>query len=277
MAIPDPGGQAEGVLPRLLVAAAVTVVLVLRPALVSDLEHSPRAWVVSAGIVLASAIARRVVARRSVPAAPWAAAAVTLGLFAVVAAPAFRERALHEDFPAVAAPVADVIAGTPSADPSDLAPSAPPSATPSPTTVASRRTPSSAPSDPATAPTVLPAASASAVPPPAVTATPTAALLSAGQLDGLGGHQASGRVALYRVGDGTVLRFEDVDISGGAKPSVHLVPPGKHRPEGGIALGPLKAERGSFTYPVPSTVDRTWSVLVWCEPYDVPIGAADLH
>ena len=285
MAIGDLGRQAEVMLPRLLVAVAVTVALVLRPELLSDLEHSPRAWIVAAGVVLVSAVVRRLTARWSPRGAPWAAAVVTLTLFGVIAAPTFRSRTLHEDFPAVAAPVADVIPEQPSPSPSP-SPSVSPSVSPS-----SALTASQAPAPrvaatvtaPVTATAAAPVPSAPAVPRPTASPTPSkapvATLLSAGQLEGLAGHQASGRVALYRVGDGTVLRFEDVDISGGAKPSVHLVPPGQHRPEGGVALGPLKAERGSFSYAVPASVDgnATWTVLVWCEPYDVPIGAADLH
>ena len=279
MAIGGSGGQAEEVLPRLLVAAVVTAVLLLRPALVSDLEHSRRAWLVTVGIVVASALARRLIARLSAVAAPWAAAVVTLGLFAVVAAPAFRERTLHEDFPSVAAPVADVATQEPSATPTAVL-----TATPMPPpTRAPSRAPTASPRAVVTATAAAPVTAAPVVPRPTASPTPSpkpvATLLSAGQLDGLGGHHASGRVALYRVGEGTVLRFEDVAITGGAKPSVHLVPPGQHRPEGGVALGALKAEHGSFSYAVPASVNgkATWTVLVWCQPYDVPIGAADLH
>jgi hypothetical protein len=275
MAIPDPGGEAGDVLPRLLVAVAVTVTLLLRPAIVSDLAHSRQAWLVSLGVVVTSAVVRRVVARRSAKAAPWVAAAVTLGLFAVVVAPAFRERTLHEDFPAATSPVADVVLQQPSPSPT---PTPTRTTAPAPRATATRA-PSRAPSASArpvvTATAAAPVTAGPVVPSPS--STPVVTLLSAGQLDGLGGHHASGRVALYRVGDGTVLRFEDVDITGGAKPSVHLVPPGQHRPEGGVPLGPLKAEHGSFHYSVPSSVDVSSTVLIWCEPYDVPIGAADLH
>ncbi len=283
MAIGDLAGHAGQVLPRLIVAVAVTVTLLLRPQLFYNFETSPLAWIVAAGIVVISAVVRRLVARRSVPAAPWAAAVVTLTLFAVVAAPSFRTRTLVEDFPVVAAPMADMVPvlASPTALPSES-----PSPVPSPAAASSAPVAATvSPAPRASATVAAPVQTAPVVRPPTASPKPkpttaaTATLLSAGQLEGLAGHDASGRTALYRVGDGTVLRFENVDINGAAKPSVHLVPPGKHRPEGGVALGPLKAERGSFSYAVPASVDANamWTVLIWCAPYDVPIGAADLR
>ena len=78
--------------------------------------------------------------------------------------------------------------------------------------------------------------------------------------------------------DGGLVRFQDVNIEGSVKPSVHLVPRGERRPSEGSRLGPLKAERGSFSYQLPAAVDltREWTVLVWCDPYNTPIAAADL-
>jgi hypothetical protein len=98
-----------------------------------------------------------------------------------------------------------------------------------------------------------------------------------GDLQGID-HSASGRIVLFAESGGGLVRFEDVDIEGSVGPSVHLVPAGKRRPGDGIRLGDLKAERGSFSYRVPASVDlrQRWTVLVWCDPYDVPIAAADL-
>lgn len=72
--------------------------------------------------------------------------------------------------------------------------------------------------------------------------------------------------------------FSDVNIEGTVEPSVHLVPAGRRTPGGGgIRLGALKAEKGTFSYRLPASVDPTkaWSVLVWCDPFDTPIAAAD--
>lgn len=102
-------------------------------------------------------------------------------------------------------------------------------------------------------------------------------LLSAGVLQGIR-HEAAGRIALYAVDGGTVLRFEDVDVEGTPGPVVHLVPAGARTPDGGIRLGALAAERGSFGYPLPADLDVSagWTLLVWCQPYDTGIAAADL-
>jgi hypothetical protein len=109
--------------------------------------------------------------------------------------------------------------------------------------------------------------------PPAVLAV----RLSSGRLFGID-HKARGTVALYRVGAQVRLRFEQVAIEGTPTPSVHLVAPGKRSPKGGQRLGGLKGEKGSFSYAAPAGLDpgTTWSVLVWCDRYAVPIAAADL-
>lgn len=101
--------------------------------------------------------------------------------------------------------------------------------------------------------------------------------LAAGALGGVG-HSASGRTVLYDVGGEVVLRFEGVDVEGTPGPYVHLVPRGGRDPGGGVRLGALRAERGSFAYDVPAGLDLTagWTVLVWCAPFATPVAAADL-
>ena len=127
----------------------------------------------------------------------------------------------------------------------------------------------------------FPALAAAAVVPPADTAHPSAGptttRLRAGRLHGID-HAASGGVRLYRLGDRLVLRFEGIAVQGTPGPSVHLVPPGHRTPTGGVRLGPLKAEHGSFSYRLPTGTDptRAWSVLIWCDPYRTPIAAGDL-
>jgi hypothetical protein len=68
-----------------------------------------------------------------------------------------------------------------------------------------------------------------------------------------------------------------VNIEGTPGPYVYLVPRGSRTPEGGLLVGALKAERGSFAYTLPGSFDPSagWTVLVWCRPYDTPIAAAD--
>jgi hypothetical protein len=118
-------------------------------------------------------------------------------------------------------------------------------------------------------PLTSPVTSASVVP---------AMLVSSGALHGID-HHAKGTVALYSVGGEVRLRFEQVDIEGTPTPSVHLVAPGRRSPKGGLRLGGLKGEKGSFSYAAPAGFDasQSWSVLVWCDRYAVPIAAADLR
>ncbi len=138
----------------------------------------------------------------------------------------------------------------------------------------------------AAAPPATPKATTTAAAPPATprataTASPAAPAstpkrLSGGRLDGIG-HTASGSTALYEIDGRGVLRFDDVDIEGTPGPYVYLVPRGAREPEAGVLIGPLKAERGSFSYAVPPSVDlnANWTVLLWCRPYDTPIAASD--
>jgi hypothetical protein len=121
----------------------------------------------------------------------------------------------------------------------------------------------------------LPTVSPTASPSPGGTPSATGELRRAA-LRGLGGHSAKGSVALHLLADGThLVRFESVDIEGTPTPYVYVLPgEGKDRP-GGDKLGRLKAERGSFNYPV-SRPDGAITVLVWCERFAVPIAGATL-
>ena len=122
-------------------------------------------------------------------------------------------------------------------------------------------------------PTQVAATPGGPTPRPSVVATQ----LLAGRLHGID-HHAQGGVALYRVDGRVVLRFESIEVEGTPTPSVHLVAPGKESPKGGIRLGGLKGEKGSFSYTAPAGFDPAdgWSVLIWCDRYAVPIAAADL-
>ena len=120
-------------------------------------------------------------------------------------------------------------------------------------------------------------------PQPSSTAAPsapavTARRLAAGRFHGID-HSASGGVALYDVAGSVVLRFEDIAFQGTPAPSVRLVPHGARSPDGGIRLGALKGEHGSFSYRTPAgfAVADGWTVLVWCDTFAVPIAAADLR
>jgi hypothetical protein len=230
----------------LVLAPAViggVVLWLVRPGVVENAARSPVAWLVGLGI-LAAAVGVRALAVR-LGARPLAArvlsSALALALIAVVLAPSFRQRTLVEDLPDA------LVAATPTTTPV---------ATASPRAT---RTPASARPTATSAP------------------TPAAPVLDrSGPLDGIG-HSARGTVRIRTAADGTYLLFEDVDIEGTVEPSVHLVPDGRRTPRDGVRIGDLKAEKGTFAYRLPEGIDltRTWSVLVWCDPYDTPIAAAD--
>lgn len=276
-----PKGHARGVpslIPRLAIAVlAFATLWAVRPGVVENAARSPRAWAVVAVIAVAAVLLRRLLRPRI--GRVWAGRVSTGAVVAVVAlllAPSFSQRTLVEAFPtalqadAVPAPAlpsttsstrAPIRAALPQATIS--APAAPRSTAPQPTAprpTATNVKPSVAP--PAAAPPVQPA---------------VARQISSGQLHGIG-HSARGGNAIYLLDGRGLLRFEDVNIEGTVSPSVHLVRRGARTPSGGIRLGALKAERGSFSYQLPASVDlgTAWTVLVWCDPFNTPIAATDL-
>lgn len=120
---------------------------------------------------------------------------------------------------------------------------------------------------------VTPSASPSATPTPEP-AAPGPVALARGTFSGIG-HRASGAAVVYRFGERTLLRFEGISFQGTPTPVVHLVAAGKRSPSGGLRIGALKAEKGTFGYDLPAGTEAV-RVLVWCQRYAVPIAAADL-
>ena len=252
-------------------ALGVAVVWAVRPGVVENAVRSPVAWLVSAG-VLAAALGVRAAAAR-LGAGPLLArglsTVVVLALVVAVLAPSFRQRTLVEELPdeLAAGPVATATASPAAPSQPAAAPvTAPTGAQPVAPTGASRPVPSTA--------VPAPAATASSSPRASAAAPPDLDL--SGELQGIG-HGARGTVRLQTRGGAAFLLFDDVDIEGTVGPSVHLVPEGRRTPGGGVRIGDLKAERGTFSYRLPASVDltRRWSVLVWCDPYDTPIASAD--
>jgi hypothetical protein len=105
-------------------------------------------------------------------------------------------------------------------------------------------------------------------------------LLGAGQIAGLAGHEGTGVAGVFRLDDGShVLRLEHLDIQNG--PDLHLyVVPGADQTspgEGSLYLGALRGNVGDLTYELPPDFTPTpgsWTVLVWCEAFDVEFVAA---
>lgn len=95
--------------------------------------------------------------------------------------------------------------------------------------------------------------------------------------DGAPGHPASGEVTVLTDGARYVVRFEAFSVLNGPDLAVWLT----H--EAGASeeyadLGALQVTRGSSNYDVPAGVDpRDYShVIVWCVPFNVLFGYAEL-
>jgi hypothetical protein len=111
----------------------------------------------------------------------------------------------------------------------------------------------------------------------AVVATQPAALRTAA-LTGID-HRATGTVSLYRSDDGShVVGLEQIDIQPGPDYDVYLVPgTDQQDPGDGIRLDDLRGNQGTQYYEIPAGTtigDRSWTVLVWCQIFDVPVANA---
>jgi len=98
-------------------------------------------------------------------------------------------------------------------------------------------------------------------------------------------HETVGTARVLQLSDGRVIvRFEGFATSNGPVLVVWLT---KNPALGSeeafdddyVSLGPLKGNIGDQNYVVPGDVDSTayTSVVVWCDRFDVPFGAADLQ
>ena len=148
-------------------------------------------------------------------------------------------------------------------------------------TVVTSTTTSTPPVAPAASQPVTPttAAPATTVPPTTVTTTPAGPVaLRSGSIQGID-HRASGQAVLYQQPDGSyTVGLEDIDIQPGPDYDVFVVP-GANREDkdGGTRLDDLRGNKGTQYYAVPpeaSIGDGEWTVLVWCQTFDVPVAAA---
>ena len=97
-------------------------------------------------------------------------------------------------------------------------------------------------------------------------------------------HETVGTARLLRLPDGRlIVRFEGFATSNGPVLVVWLTANPALGPEAAfdddhVSLGRLKGNVGDQNYDVPADVDGTayTSVVVWCDRFDVPFGAADL-
>jgi hypothetical protein len=92
-------------------------------------------------------------------------------------------------------------------------------------------------------------------------------------------HRASGTARVYEQPTGAlVVGLEDIDIQPGPDYDVYVVP-GTDREDvdDGVRLDDLRGNKGTQYYAIPDDVAVTpgaWTVLVWCQTFDVPVAAA---
>ena len=134
---------------------------------------------------------------------------------------------------------------------------------------------------------VLPSAVTEASSPPGSAASTAAAApveLAAGSFTSRE-HETVGTARVLRLADDRVIvRFEGFATSNGPVLVVWLTKNPALGAEDAfdddyVSLGPLKGNIGDQNYAVPADVDSTayTSVVVWCDRFDVPFGAADLN
>lgn len=137
-------------------------------------------------------------------------------------------------------------------------------------------------------PTTTPSAnsSTSATPSGSATVNPPAVAnvtLSSGPFQSFE-HDTTGKASLIRLPDGrTIVRLSDFKTSNGPDVKVWLsVNPASKASDARDAkyvnLGDLKGNTGNQNYEVPAAaVGQTWgSVVIWCDRFSVPFGAASL-
>jgi hypothetical protein len=92
-------------------------------------------------------------------------------------------------------------------------------------------------------------------------------------------HRAMGTVSLFRTSDGRhLVGLEQIDIQPGPDYDVYLVPGADRQDPGdGIRLDDLRGNQGTQYYEIPAETivgAGEWTVLVWCQIFDVPVANA---
>ena len=238
-------------LPEVLLAVGLGLFLLMETSAATSAFRSRTAIVLMVLVGAAWLLGRIVLVRY----APWPAlrlgvfAIAALGVLRVVVYPAYDNTTVVETLPVVGAAAAATLPD------------------------ASLTTTSSPAGSPAAAPI---APTTTAAPEPPVSLEPVALRSSA--IHGID-HRASGTAVIYRLPDGSlVVGLEDINIQPGPDYDVYVVPgAGREDPDGGLRLDDLRGNKGTQYYPVPAGTDAAsggWTVLVWCQTFDVPVAGA---
>jgi hypothetical protein len=89
-------------------------------------------------------------------------------------------------------------------------------------------------------------------------------------------YTVEGRALVIKSGDNYTLRFEDFNADTG--PGLYIYLSTDKTDNDFIDLGEIKAHKGNVNYDVPAGTDfeKYDHVLVWCEPFSVIFGYAEL-
>jgi hypothetical protein len=95
-----------------------------------------------------------------------------------------------------------------------------------------------------------------------------------GVMDGI--HNAQGKANVIRVSDTNYLRLEDFRATNG--PDLHVYLATDKQATDFVDLGSLKANNGNQNYEIPEEIDlaKYNKVLIWCQPFSVLFGSAEL-
>ena len=145
-------------------------------------------------------------------------------------------------------------------------------------TAVTQPAPSAPEPEPQSAPSPAPAPGASAATTTTTTSPTQPRVVATATLHGID-HRASGTARIYEQPTGAlVVGLEDIDIQPGPDYDVYVVP-GTDREDvdDGVRLDDLRGNKGTQYYAIPDGVAVSpgeWTVLVWCQTFDVPVAAA---
>lgn len=110
--------------------------------------------------------------------------------------------------------------------------------------------------------------------------TTTSSVLRTGSFIGVGDgiHNAEGTAKVIPLEDGTnILRLENLRVTNGPDLYVYLSP--DKAASDIVNVGKLKANNGNQNYDIPKRTDLSKydTVLIWCRPFSVLFGSAELN
>lgn len=131
---------------------------------------------------------------------------------------------------------------------------------------------------PASEPTPVPAPVPIPEPTPAPTPDPTTAtVLRSAQVRGANGHGAMGTAEIVARGSSFTLELRnDFRIDSGRNDVYLTTSPNGVGPQD-LNLGDMKAVSGAQSYAIPGDGSGHRYVVLWCRPFQVPIGVGELR